>query len=86
VFEYLLQKVQAANQANTLGSFELRTAKKGLITCNICRTDSQMAVVNYLYWQQTTNSPLMLLQKTNDQANLFQVYQDEFDQLWDLNA
>jgi hypothetical protein len=86
VFEGLQQKVQAANHANLLGSFELRTVKKGLITCNICRTDTQMAVVNYLYWQQTTNSPLMLLQQNNDQVNLFQMYQDEFDQLWDLNG
>lgn len=83
VFEDLQQKVQAANLP---GTFKLRTVKKGLVTCNICRTDTQMTVVNYLYWQQTTNSPLMQLQKTNDQANLFQVYQDEFDQLWDLNV
>ena len=86
MFESLQQKVQAASQAKFLGSFELRTVKRGLITCNICRTDTQMAVVNYLYWQQTTNSPLMLLQQNNDQVNLFQVYQDEFDQLWDLNG
>jgi hypothetical protein len=85
VFEGLQQKVQATNNTNSLGSFELRTVKKGLITCNICRTDTQIAVVNYLYWQQTTNSPLLLLQQTNDQMSLFQAYQDEFDQLWDLN-
>ncbi len=86
VFESLQHKIQAANYANSLGSFELRTVKKGLITCNVCRTDTQMTVVNYLYWQQTTNSPLMLLQQNSDQVNLFQVYQDEFDQLWDLNG
>lgn len=86
VFENLQQKIQSANNANSPGSFELRTVKKGLITCNICRTDTQMAVVNYLYWQQTTNSPLMLLQQNNNQESLFQAYLDEFDQLWDLNV
>lgn len=84
-FDAVKNEIQSSNHANTSGSFELRTVKKGLITCSICRTDSQMAVGTYLYWQHVTNSPLMLLEQNSDEANLFQVYQDEFDKLWNLN-
>ena len=85
-FENIMQKVQAAKTADSPGDFELRTAKDGLITCNICRTDANMIVVSYMYWQQAVTSPLFLILQGQEEPNLFQAYKEEFDRLWELNA
>jgi hypothetical protein len=85
-FENIRQKVQSSKAANSSGDFELRTAKEGLITCNICRTDTNMIVVSYMYWQQAVTSPLLLILQSQEEPNLFQAYQEEFDHLWELNA
>src|SRR6266567_2350888 len=85
-FENIIQEVQATQTANSPGDFELRTAKEGLITCNICRTDSTMIVVSYMYWQKAVTSPLLLILQSQEEPNLFQAYQEEFDRLWELNA
>lgn len=85
-FETIKQKVQLLNTANSSGDFELRTAKEGLITCNICRTDANMIVVSYMYWQKAVTSPLLLILQSQEEPNLFQAYQEEFDRLWELNV
>ncbi len=85
-FENIIQEVQATQTANSPGDFELRTAKEGLITCNICRTDSTMIVVSYMYWQKAVTSPLLLILQSQEEPNLFQAYKEEFDRLWELNA
>jgi len=85
-FENIMHKVQAAKTANSSGDFELRTTKEGLITCNICRTDANMIVVSYMYWQQAVTSPLLLILQSQEEPNLFQAYKEEFERLWELNA
>lgn len=57
--------------------------QRGLIVCQICRTDSEMVVVNYFYSEVASRSPVMLIQ--GNESKMFQVYQNEFDQLWKLN-
>lgn len=90
VFESTLQKVQSMknqdSQQDSFGDFQLRTVRKGLITCNMCRTDTETTVITYLYCQQAGNSPLFTIsQNNNEESNLFQTYQEEFNQLWELN-
>jgi len=85
-FENIRQKVQMSKTANSSGDFELRTAREGLITCNICRTDTSMIVVSYMYWQKAVTSPLLLILQSQEESNLFQAYQEEFDHLWEYNA
>ena len=85
-FENIRQKVQMSKTANSSGDFELRTAREGVITCNICRTDDNMIVVSYMYWQQVATSPLLLILQSQEESNLFQAYQEEFDHLWEYNA
>ena len=84
-FMAVQQKIQANRAINAVGGFEIRTVKKGIISCNYCRADVHMIVVNYLYWQQANGSPLILLQQNENEANLFQAYQDEFEQIWNAN-
>lgn len=84
-FENIKQKIATIKSANPSGSFELRTARKGWIACNICRTDAEMVVVTYMYCQGTSSGPLMVIHHDLE-PNLFQAYQEEFDQLWELNA
>jgi hypothetical protein len=85
-FENIRQNVQKSKTANSSGDFELRTAREGVITCNICRTDDNMIVVSYMYWQQVATSPLLLILQSQEESNLFQAYQEEFDHLWEHNA
>lgn len=85
VFENVRLKVQAMKSADSSGDFEVRAARKGLITCNLFRADTEMVVVNYIYWQQAVMSPLILVQHGNEESNLFQIYQKEFDHIWELN-
>jgi hypothetical protein len=82
VFEQIDQKIHAMN-VKPSGSFELRTVQKGLIICHMCRTDAEMVVINYLFSEIASRSPLMLIQ--GREAKMFQMYQKEFDQIWKLN-
>jgi|GEM_PF-3054572 len=73
-----------ATKVGDNAKFELRTAKRGLITCQICRTDSEIVAIPYLYSVVASQSPLMLIRGTD--TRMFKLYKSEFDHLWDLNA
>ncbi len=64
------------------GSFEFRTLKNGLIVCQLCRTDSRVTAVQYLYSVVASRSPIVDV-RGND-TELFQVYMTEFESLWNL--
>ena len=64
------------------GSFEFRTLKNGLIVCQLCRTDSRITAVQYLYSVVASRSPIVDV-RGND-TELFQVYMTEFESLWNL--
>lgn len=64
------------------GSFEFRTLKNGLIVCQLCRTDSRITAVQYLYSVVASRSPLLDV-RGND-TELFKVYLNEFESLWNL--
>jgi hypothetical protein len=63
-------------------NFEFRTLKKGLIVCQLCRTDSELTMVQYLYSVVASRSPLMLIRGQDTQ--LFDVYSKEFERLWEI--
>jgi len=67
------------------GSFELRTAKNGLIVCQIARIGDDMTVIPYLYSAKGPDkSPLLLI--CGSESPMFHKYQNEFDELWNLNS
>ncbi len=84
VFADIGKTIQNMKDPNSSGSFEVRTVQKGLIVCQITRTDAEMVVVNYLYSEVGSRSPLMLIQ--GEESKMFQAYQKEFNRLWELNA
>jgi hypothetical protein len=67
-----------------LGSFEFRTLKEGLIVSQICRTDSRLTAVQYLYSVVASRSPLVDVRGSD--SELFKVYLHEFDSLWQLGT
>ena len=83
VFEDIGKKIQNMTSTNILGSFEVRKIRKGVVACQICRIDAEMAVVDYLYSEVASRSPLLLIQ--GNELKMFQAYQKEFDSLWELN-
>lgn len=64
------------------GNFEFRTLKKGLVVCQLCRTDSELTMVQYLYSVVASRSPIMLIRGQDSQ--LFDVYSKEFEHLWEI--
>jgi hypothetical protein len=80
---FLTIATELENQS-PLGSFELRTLKEDLIVSQICRTDSRLTAVQYLYSVVASRSPLIDVRGMD--TELFQVYMDEFDALWDLGT
>ena len=66
------------------GSYEFRTLKEGLVVSQICRTDSHLTAVQYLYSVVASHSPLIDVRGAD--TELFQVYMDEFDAVWKLGT
>ncbi len=67
-----------------LGAFEFKTLTKGVIVCQLCRTDFELTMVQYLYSVVGSRSPLLVIRGYDSQ--LFQVYMREFEQLWELGV
>jgi hypothetical protein len=72
------------NGANPTGSFEFRVLKKGLVVTQLCRTDSQLTSVQYLYYAVASRNPLVEVRGTD--SELFKVYMNEFENLWKLGV
>lgn len=66
----------------TTGSFEFRVLKKGLIVTQICRTDTLLTAVQYLYFAVASRTPLVEIR--GSESALFRVHANEFDALWKL--
>ena len=66
--------------AATGGGYQFRTLKKGLIVTQLCRTDSRITSVQYLYSVVASRSPL--LDVTGAESELGRIYVDEFESLW----
>lgn len=87
VFENIhnnIERIASSSGGKLSGSFEVKSLCKGLIVCQICRTDSEMTVVNYLFSVVASQSPLMLIK--GQDTKLFKAYMREFDQLWELGS
>ena len=67
---------------DVLGSFQFKTLKKGIITTQICRTDSQITSIQYLYTVIASRSPLF--EVVGSDTTLFKLYMSEFDKIWEL--
>jgi hypothetical protein len=76
-----LQQVLSPEVAKDIVS--VRKVSKGLIVCQLCRIDSEMTVINYLYSDVASNNPLIVVR--GKETTLFDVYEKEFNNLWELN-
>ena len=72
------------NGLTPAGSFEFRVLKKGLVVTQICRTDSLLTAVQYLYYAVASRNPLVEVRGTD--SELFKVYMNEFENLWKLGV
>lgn len=68
--------------SDVAGTFEFRTLKNGLIVCQLCRTDSELTMVQYLFSEVASRSPLLVIRGQDTQ--LFEIYMREFERLWEL--
>lgn len=62
--------------------FEFRHIRNGMVTCQICRTDSNMTVIPYLYSAVASCTPIISIAGAD--TALFNVYENEFECLWEL--
>lgn len=83
VFEHIAQEIGKVGNSGH-GVFEFRTVKKGLICCQICRTDDELVAIPYLFSVVASESPLIVAH--GESAGLYQSYRKEFDKLWMLNG
>lgn len=72
----------ALENENPQGTFEFRTLKEGLVVSQLCRTDSHLTAVQYLYSVVASRSPLIDVRGSD--TELFQIYMSEFESLWNL--
>ena len=63
-------------------NFELRMLKGGVVVAQICRTDSKLTAIQYLYSAVASRTPL--LEVEGEESDLFEVYLEEFEQVWKL--
>ena len=80
-FKSIADAVQGTISA---GSFEFRVLKKGLVVTQVCRTDSHLTAVQYLYSVVASRSPLIEVRST--ESELFKMYMNEFESLWRLGV
>lgn len=80
VFTSIATSLRGRN--NVLGSFQFRTLKKGIITTQLCRTDSRITSIQYLYTVIASRSPLF--EVLGNDTTLFKLYISEFDKIWEL--
>jgi len=80
-FKSIADAVQGTISA---GSFEFRVLKKGLVVTQVCRTDSHLTAVQYLYSVVASRSPLIEVRST--ESELFKMYMNEFESLWKLGV
>lgn len=67
-----------------LGSYKFLTLKEGLVVTQICRADSRITAVQYLYSVVASRSPLVDVRGVD--TELFQIYMKEFETLWKLGT
>lgn len=82
MFAGILDKVEMLDSPK--GTFEFKTIKKGFIHCQICRTDERLTMVQYLFSELGSRTPLIEVIGSN--SGLFKVYSKEFETLWKLNS
>jgi len=82
IFETLIEKMDSSGDIKN-GSLKFRTIKRGIASCQICRTDNEMTIVCYLYSIVVSHSPLFLIR--GHDSKLYSTYLKEFNSLWELN-
>ncbi|MEW6369241.1 MAG: hypothetical protein AB1714_31865 [Acidobacteriota bacterium] len=75
---------EEARRLRLAGSYDFRTLNRGLILCQLCRTDSRLTMVQYLFSEVASRTPL--LEVIGDDAALYRVYMNEFESLWRLES
>jgi hypothetical protein len=83
LFENLRAQITSIHGNEKLGSFEFRLVKKGIVLCQICRTDNCLTAISYLYSENASRTPL--IEAEQKETGLFDIYQTEFDRLWASN-
>lgn len=80
VFEQISREVVGKGYPGTL---KLVKVKKGVILSQICRIDSTITIIPYMYSCNTSETPLM--EAEGGDKKLYKKYVKEFNSLWELN-
>ncbi len=72
-----------SHTTNVKGSLEYIKVSNGLVMCQICRIDTTMSVIQYMYSVNTPQNPLIVINDAN--SKMFMKFSYEFDSLWELN-
>ena len=68
-----------AATSNAKNLIQFRVVRNGLIVTQICRFDSKMTVIPYLWSVKASESPLLRLE--GHDTKMVEIYQNEFDKL-----
>lgn len=77
-FKAIHQQLAKAGVADKL---EVRVVTNGLVVTQLSRFDDTLTAVQYLYSQVASRTPL--LEVAGGKSELFRIYVQEFDELWD---
>lgn len=76
-FKIIEEKLE---QLNLSDFYQIKTLKEGVILSQLCRTDDDLTIIPYLYTDIGARSPLLFVKGV--QTELFKVYNQEFEKLW----
>jgi hypothetical protein len=74
--------IQAQCNQLSLDGFHFRLLRSGLIVTQLCRTDSRLTSIQYLFSSVASRSPL--LDVSGSDTELFRIYVQEFEAIWSL--
>ena len=67
---------------NKAKNFQYKLLSTHVIYCSIMGIDQRIYLTNYLNKYQGKSSPTMIIEKTNNERSLYEVYKKEFEYLW----
>lgn len=67
---------------NKAKNFQYKLLSTHVMYCSIMGIDQRIYLTNYLNKYQGKSSPTMIIEKTNNERSLYEVYKKEFEYLW----
>ena len=82
IVKEVFKGIKESLSPNFQAKLEFRSLKQGLIPLQLCRTDNRLTMVQYIFSEVASRSPLLLVE--GEESTLFAIYKNEFNLLWEL--